>query len=110
MAIPTARAWRILWPSKAERRSLAFLGVDPRAPTVRFDDLAHDGESHARALDAVTRVERLEQTPDLRVIAPRDSGAVVAHEELPAIANGLGADLHERSRLRVVLDRVGDQV
>src|SRR3954463_6932648 len=108
-AIPAARTWRILWPRESKRRASAFFGVQPRTPAVCLDDPAHDRQPDPGGVDLVARGERLKESPDLRLVVARDARTVVTHVELPALGDGLGADLDARLGVRVVLQRVRDE-
>src|ERR1044071_5887201 len=77
---------RLVWiggPRERELRALADRRVEPCGAAVRLDDLAHDGEPDARALDLVAALEGLEQAPDLVGELGGDPDAVVGDGELP---------------------------
>ena len=60
-----------------------------------LDDLLHDGQTHAGALDRHV-LETLEDLEDLVVIVGVDAKAVVAHVDLEDVATVDGADLDVR--------------
>src|SRR5512146_3033832 len=68
----------VLGPAEPERRARIGLGLEPRATTSRFDDLADDGEADTGALDLIASLERREQRPDPLVKLGSDTNPIVA--------------------------------
>src|SRR4051812_6884496 len=96
----------VAWPREVEDRAAAASRIDPRSPSVRLDDLAHDRQPDTSALHLVATLERLEQPPDPIVEFRGDADAVVDHAELPVCALTLSGELDRQISTGVVLDRV----
>src|SRR5262245_37794417 len=97
-------------PREAERGARSLRRLHPDAPARALDDLPHDGETDARALDGHL-AEALEDLEDLGVVSGIDADAVVAHEARDHAVLKLGADLDLGAfRVAEVLDRVGQEV
>src|SRR5688572_19133643 len=83
-----------------EHRALVRDRLDTDAAAVPLDDLAAEGQSDARALVFLTRVQPLEHLEDPLEVLRLDPDTVVGHRELPRRSFARRLDVHNRRVVR----------